>query len=343
MAADRPAPVPRPIGSIAEPVYRRIVNARNRGFDAGRRVTRLPVPVISVGNLSVGGTGKTPMVRWVVETLRSLGRHPGVAMRGYGAAPGQPSDEQREHADRMPGVPVVANARRVDAARELIEEHQADAIVLDDGFQHRFIARDLDIVLIDATRSPFADRCLPAGWLREPAASLSRAGAVVITRTDLAEPGATAAIEAGVREIAPNALIARSRHAWSCLETPDGEQPIEWLRGRAVVAACAIGNPEAFVAQAESAGARIVGRLIRRDHHEWTRADADRFARSASGEPGAVLLTTHKDWVKWRRIGDARIDAAGVRPVVDLEFDDSGPGLRRLIAGSIDRTPDSVI
>ncbi len=342
MARDRIAPVPIMLGTPLEPVYRLVVRARNRSFDAGRRVQHVTVPVISVGNLSVGGTGKSPMVRWVVRALQQLGRRPGVAMRGYGAERTGKSDEQMEHTERLPGVPIVADPKRVNAARTLIERHGVDCIVLDDGFQHRFLARDLDIVLIDATRDPFADRCLPAGWLREPVASLARAGAVVLTRCDHAAPAALDRLQANVLSFAPGAPVARARHAWSGVETVSGVMPPSWLAGRRVVIACAIGNPNPFIDQVRAHSAIIVGRVIRPDHHRWNTEDARAVLARRAGTT-AVLLTTHKDWVKWRRLGDPWIDRAAARPVVDLDFAGGGEPLRRALAGAIGRRADSVV
>ncbi len=320
MARNRRPPLPA-LGTPLEPLYRAAVNKRNRDFDNGRRVTRLPIPVVSVGNISVGGTGKTPMVRWIINTLRDLGANPGIAMRGYGRKHAGVSDEQQEHADRLPDTPIAANPDRIAAIRELIEHHHADCAVLDDGFQHRFAARDLDIVLIDATRSPFADRCLPAGWLREPVESLARAHAIVITRSTLVEPHALSQLDRQLRRIAPDALVVRADHHWAALDTQFGPQPVSWLNGRPTIIACAIGNPDAFIAQARARGARVIDTIIRRDHHHWTRRDADRILSLArpTTRQGA-LLTTHKDWVKWRRLDDERLNAAAVRPIVEMSM-----------------------
>lgn len=320
MPAER-APLPL-LGPLIEPAYRAAVARRNQLFDDGRRVTRLPVPVISVGNLSVGGTGKTPMVGWIVSTLRDLGMRPGVAMRGYGSTRAAPSDEQQEHTDRLPGTPIVADPDRVAASRQLIESHHADCIVLDDGFQHRFLARDLDIVLIDATRPPFNDRCLPAGWLREPITSLARAHIIVISRCDRVTPESLDQLQARLRAASPKTLVLRSNHRWTSLESERGTLPVNWLRGRPTFIACAIGNPRALIAQARAHGARVMGTLVRRDHHPWSARDARRLARMGVARRG-VLLTTHKDWVKFRRLDDERLNSAAVRPLVQIAFPDA--------------------
>lgn len=340
MPAERP---PLPIlGPALEPLYRAAVARRNRAFDAGARVTRLPVPVISIGNISVGGTGKTPMVRWIIQTLRGLGAHPGIAMRGYGHKHAGISDEQQEHADRLPDTPIAANPDRVAASRELVERHHADCIVLDDGFQHRFVARDLDIVLIDATRCPFQSRCLPAGWLREPVASLARAQIIILTRASRVPPETLEHLDSRLHAAFPDAAILPADHHWAALESDRATLPVSWLHARPTFIACAIGNPRAFIDQARDHSARILGTLVRRDHHAWTRRDADRLIEMGVARRGA-LLTTHKDWVKLRRLHDDQLSSATVRPVVEMTLPDTAAGiLRQTLARIVKALPDPV-
>lgn len=336
MTAPKPL-VPGGLGLAMARVYAAEVARRNRAFDAGRGVVRLDAPVISVGNLSVGGTGKTPMVMWVVQRLREMGRHPAIAMRGYGAKRGGMSDEQAEYSARVPGVPVVAQPDRVAGLREV--RGRFDCVVLDDGFQHRRVARDADIVLVDATRDVFADRCLPAGWLREPVSSLGRADAVVVTRCDLAGREAVGAMEARIRSHAPGALVARARHRWVGLEIDASAggsaatEGVEWLAGRPVVVACGIANPGAFAAQVEGCGARIAARVVLRDHARWTDEDIARVERAVRGSVDAVVVTM-KDWVKLRgRTGIWGVPTA--RPVVEMDLGASADAMRVLIAGAV--------
>src|SRR4051812_36636358 len=165
-----------------EPLYRAAVASRNRFYDfAGQ--TRLPRPVISVGNITTGGTGKTPMVAWLATQLLEQGMHPAILLRGYSR--GGISDEQQMLQRQLPGVPVQANADRVEGARMVLGEHpEVDVFLLDDGFQHRRVARDFDLVLINA-REPFGlGRVLPRGLLRESLDGLKRAHGFVITRAD---------------------------------------------------------------------------------------------------------------------------------------------------------------
>jgi len=189
MAGPERGAVPGPIGAALARVYGIVIARINRRFDSGRGVVRFDRPVISVGNLSVGGTGKTPMVRRLIAILLEMERRPCIAMRGYRKGTGE-SDEAAAYQREFPDVPVIAQANRTDGLIALFgDEHEGegphrDCIVLDDGFQHRQIGRELDIVLVDASRSPFRDRLLPQGWLREPAESLTRAGLVVVTHAE---------------------------------------------------------------------------------------------------------------------------------------------------------------
>ena len=163
-------------------IYGRVVAGRNRRFDAGEGVVDLKEPVISVGNLTLGGTGKTPVCQYLVSVLREAGRTPAIAMRGYGASSDGVSDEALEYSSMFEDLPLAVGADRVVSLEALRKKSAFDCVVLDDGFQHRRIARDLDIVLIDATRPGLDDRLLPAGRLREPPSSLARADIVLVTR-----------------------------------------------------------------------------------------------------------------------------------------------------------------
>ena len=291
------------MGLVASRVYEYVVRRRNARFDRGERVEPMPVPVVSVGNISVGGTGKTPMVMWAVRALHARGVHAAIAMRGYGATRGVRSDEHEEYLERLWDVrtPGVADPKRAEAVRALLErDPSVQAVALDDGFQHRFVARDLDIVLVDATRSPFHDRCLPAGWLREPATSLSRAHAVILTRTDGASDGDVKALRDNLARVAPSAPVAGAFTRWEALETPEGDRHPDELHGKRVHVVCAIGNPAAFVAQTRARGAIVNSIDALRDHArysaDWTR---DMLVRARERRCDLVL-TTGKDWVKLR-------------------------------------------
>lgn len=323
-----------PLARVGERVYRRELARRNRRFDAGRGVVTIDRPVISVGNLSVGGTGKTPMVRLVVSWLLEGGHRPAIAMRGYKARGGI-SDEAEDHREAFGGsVPVVAQPDRLTGLLRLFAEEEGrrvDVVVLDDGFQHRRIARQLDLVLIDGTRDPFRDRCLPAGRLREPTDALSRASAVVITHSELLAPGAAGALRESIRGVF-DGLIVEGEHAWESLRVIErGEERTEalgWLKGKSVAAACAIGHPGAFLEGVRRATGRGVERAeVFADHHPLNRRAAERIARAAAGCQAVVV--TEKDWVKLRRFGGWACPV--VVPRLAIRLSQGGEALRGLV------------
>jgi tetraacyldisaccharide 4'-kinase len=261
---------------------------------AARRGADVGVPVISVGNVSAGGTGKTPFVRWVVEALRHGGRSPVIAMRGYRAHAGR-SDEAEEYRAMLPEVPCAVGADRVRAIAAARAAHPSiDCAVLDDGFQHRRVARALDVVLVDATVPAIGGAMLPAGWLREPASALARADLVVVTRA----AGFDRSLAELVRRFRGRDPDAWTRHSWDRVERlgPAGAfVPDASLRGRRAWVACAIGNPGAFVADVRAAGAEVMGTVLRRDHHAFTADEVERLARDAGD---ADIVLTGKDWAK---------------------------------------------
>ncbi len=319
-------PLPFPIGAALEPVYRAIVGVRNRAFDAGRGVARLSCPVISVGNLSVGGTGKTPLVMRIAQWLVEAGRRPAIAMRGYGSARGEPSDEQEEYADRLPGVPVVAQPDRIAGLSPLVGSGLIDCVILDDGFQHRRIARDLDIVVIDATRDPFEDRCLPAGWLREPVASLRRADAVVVTHCERADEERVDAMLAQVLALKPSVVSACAEHDWASIVAGEAERATACLNGKPIVVMCAIGNSDAFVRACHESGAVVLLDEVRRDHHSWSAGEVRDImvragaAMAARGLEAPSLLTTEKDWMRLRRLPRDVLSLPVLRARLRLKF-----------------------
>ena len=286
------------------------------------RVQSLPVPVICVGNLTVGGTGKTPVVMWIVEELRRLGKRPGVLARGYGRQPGDMlNDEGRMLAAAIPDLPQVQDPDRFAGGRELIETHGVDLIVMDDGFQHRRLARDLDLVCIDA-ESPFGGgACLPAGFLREPAIGLARAGAVVLTRYDRLDAAAAEPLGRLVRSLAPNATVYKATHSpLELVDRPSGEtRPPDDLAGRAVFLLSAIGQPDHFETTVRRLGADIKGHRSFIDHHVFTAAELEAVAAQASAA-AAVLVTTEKDearlcaWTQPRLVLKIRIGFLGASP-----------------------------
>jgi tetraacyldisaccharide 4'-kinase len=320
------------LARLVAPAYAWEVARRNRAFDAGRGVTRLDRPVVSVGNLTLGGTGKTPMVMTLARGLLDAGVTPCIAMRGYRAGP-EGSDEAREYAAALPGVPVVVGADRVAGLRELFaseEGARVGCVLLDDGFQHRKIARDMDLVLIDATRRTLDDRVFPAGWLREPVGSLARATHVVITRAESVSEHELRSLVERVRALSPRARVGACEHAWTALDVhePGGsatiQQPVEWLRGRRVLAVCAIGNPIAFIDRVCGAiGAEgHVETLALRDHDAYGAAAMDRVREGVERHTPEAVITTPKDWTKLAH--RERPGVAFVVPRLGLAFHRAG-------------------
>ena len=277
---------------------------RRAGYDLGLLpVHRLDVPVLSVGNLTTGGTGKTPMCAWVVAELERRGMRPGLLSRGYRAAADGKNDEARLLEQLAPGVPHVQDKDRVRGGRELVRRGCL-SVVLDDGFQHRRLHRDLDLVLVDATQpwglaAPAAGgepvrALLPRGLLREPPSSLARANAIVITRASQTEAAAVDALERDLDRIAPGVPRARADHEPSALRDERGRvHPLSILEGREVDLASGIGNPRAFETTVRALGARVREHRAFEDHHAYAPGDL-----AGLGEEGRVLVVTAKDAAK---------------------------------------------
>ena len=253
-------------------------------------------PVISVGNITTGGTGKTPMVAWVVARLKQAGRTPAILIRGYRSVAGR--SEEAELLRQLTGVPVVVNADRLAAAKVAVAAG-ADVLALDDGFQHRRLLRDLDVVLVDAT-CPFGyGHCLPRGLLREPVSALGDADAIVITRSDLIGGKALIGLGVRLRDLAGGASVYLAEHRPTRIVDAAGEAlPVSALAGRAVCAFCGLGNPEGFFASLKRAGARLVERIAFDDHVAYRQAELDRIAGAVRSTGVEVLVTTAKDRVK---------------------------------------------
>ena len=294
-----------------------------------------PRPVISVGNISAGGTGKSPMVRWVCDTLVHAGRSPAIVMRGHGG--GERSDEVLEHRASRPAVPVAVSADRRQAIERLLAERpQVDALVLDDGFQHRRVARDLNLVLVDAARPAIDGALLPAGWLREPAGGLRRADAVVVTRATRAAAG----LEEQIRRLHGDPPMAWTDHVWAGLEIEaagrDLREGLDWLRGRPVAVWAGIGHPEAFLDQLAGAGARVVHAPRLRDHQAYGGERVRRLLREARAEGAEAIVCTGKDWTKL--VGTLPPDALPVaRPELRLSFVRGEDALSQALRAALER------
>lgn len=288
---------------VVEVPYTIAVSARNRRYDRGSaEIHRVDVPVITIGNLSLGGTGKTPMVKWLARRLQNAGLRVAIVSRGYGAKDGKHNDEALELAQALPNVPHLQNRDRVAAAQQAIREFQSQVLLLDDGFQHRRLGRDLDIVLLDALEPFGFEHVFPRGTLREPVTGLARAGVVCLSRADAISKYERDAIRQRVSRIAPNAAWCEAAHSASKLVNTHGEsQPLEFLAGHRVAAFCGIGNPAGFRHTLTAAGCEPVVWREFPDHYAFTTSDQAELATMAKAANAEVLVCTQKDLVKLQR------------------------------------------
>jgi len=278
--------------SLATRLRRRIVSAR------AAAVSR---PVLSVGNLSCGGTGKTPTVELLCRELSRRGLRPAIVSRGYRAHSPEGNDEALLLAENLPDVPHVQDPDRVAAARRAIDAG-AEAIVLDDGFQHVRLARDLDLVLLDALRPPSRDRPLPAGLLREPLSALRVADLIAWTRTESVAKETLDREAEAVRRWAPDVPQVRLRTRLLGLRALGSEEslPLDGLAGRSVLAFAGVGNPESFRLELEALGATVTAFKRFPDHHPYTLRDVEGLAQRARAERVDAVVLTQKDAVKLR-------------------------------------------
>jgi tetraacyldisaccharide 4'-kinase len=294
------------------------VALRHAGYKRGWfKTRRLSRPVVSVGNLTVGGTGKTPLVACVANLLLRRGWKPSILTRGYGRSskaemlvvpPGggrraeaqEIGDEPALLARMLPGVPLVVCADRFRGGQTAEERFQVDAHILDDGFQHLALARDVDLLALDAMQTLSDRHLLPAGRQREPLSALRRAQIVVLTRTDSLDPQC---LEELVLRVHPAAQVFRSRTellGWT--DALSGEAiPIEGIRAQKVAAFCGIGNPRAFFADVRRWGFSLVAEDAFPDHHVYTGEEIQRLVAVARKNGAAALLTTQKDAVRFSR------------------------------------------
>jgi tetraacyldisaccharide 4'-kinase len=303
-------------------------SARSRMYDSGIfEVQTPPLPTISVGNLTTGGTGKTPFSAWLAAELGRTAR-PAIAMRGYGG------DEVEVHRKLNPTVPVIVNANRTAAVVEA-KVHGSDIVVLDDAFQHRRMARSADIVLLSVEQLMRPRRLLPSGPWREHLSAGKRADLLVLTRKS-----ATAADAERMRDVVraevhgvPTAVVHLAPRT---LVSVTGEEtlPLERLRGAAVLAIAAIGEPNVFLEQLEGLGARATLAAYR-DHHKFTDAEIASLAQHAPADGLAVC--TLKDAVKLagRWPGPSRLWYVSQQVVVEQGAEELERLLKRALDGRI--------
>jgi tetraacyldisaccharide 4'-kinase len=315
---------------LASGVYGGAVWARNLAYDRHwKQVHHASVPVISVGNLTLGGTGKTPMVEWLARWYRRCGVGVTLISRGYGHAGGV-NDEGLVLEENLPDVPHLQDPDRVRLAAIAVEELEAELIILDDGFQHRRLARDLDVVMLDAL-DPFGlGRLFPRGLLREPIGSLHRASVVALSRADLIGTDARAAIREAVRARGGPMPIVEASHAPLDLVDGDGRsEPLQDLAGQTIAAFCGIGNPEGFRRTLEPLCGRITDFRIFPDHHRFTAHDVAGLEAWVRASGANLALTTQKDSVKLRTSSLGPVPLRALR--IGLEITDGLEALEALL------------
>lgn len=316
-------PGPRPLLAVLSGGYRGLVGVRHWLYDRHLLRSRaLRCPVVSVGNLTVGGTGKTPAVELAVRTLAELGYRCAVVSRGYRRKssgiqvvadtaairlePEDAGDEPFLLARRLPGVPVVVGSNRFDAASVAVERFGATAIVLDDGFQHRTLAKDLEIVMTRA-RHPWGNgQLLPHGPLREPLSGLSRAALIVAAGADRAEDADE--VKAAARRHAPGVPVVTARYvAVECWEARSlRPHPPHELTGRRLLAFAGLASPDGFARTLGALGVDVAHFATFVDHHWYTAADLAALDAQAAALGAEALVTTEKDWVRLRDVARPR-------------------------------------
>jgi tetraacyldisaccharide 4'-kinase len=295
-------------------LYGAVTRARLTLYRRGTfRTTTLDRPVISVGNITTGGTGKTPLVEWVARTLAAEGKKVCILTRGYGrshpdrhvlvsdgqtvfATASEAGDEAYLLAKNLEGVAaVISDANRAAAGKDAIKHLNPDCFVLDDGFQHLRLARDLNIVTIDATNPWGGDSLLPYGRLREPRSSLSRADCLVITRADQAEGIQSLRSELAQLTGGCPQFLSSMRTVRIARLSDSSKSPVLPKRSAAF---CAVGNPQSFFTQLRDEGQGLSFTKAFTDHYSYTQKDLDRLVNAAKKAGAEALITTAKDAVK---------------------------------------------
>jgi len=293
--------------------YGLVMRIRNLTYDLGlRKINKLDVPVVSVGNLTVGGTGKTPFVAWLAQKYLNEGKFPAIISRGYHADETGWNDEAKELKLLLPEVPQAFSKKRFAAAQKLMKQftgengtRKIDVVILDDGFQHRKLFRENNILLIDAT-NPFGyNKLTPRGLLREPISGIKRADTVVLSRANTVDVAEKIRLREIVKYFAPDVAWAEVIYAPTSLLFLSGKRlNIDAIAGKTVLAFCGLGNPDAFFRIVAECGAVVKKTVVFPDHHHYTNADRAMVFDFAKKNNAEVMVCSLKDFVKiktWRK------------------------------------------
>ncbi|MBS1257531.1 MAG: Tetraacyldisaccharide 4'-kinase [Candidatus Scalindua arabica] len=291
--------------------YSAVLNTRDFLYtNSVLKSTRLPVEVISIGNITTGGTGKTPLVEFMARCLHEKNKKVAILSRGYGS--NNPLQEDNDNIndeclvlkENLRNVPVLAGKDRVSNGEKAIREFGVDCLLLDDGFQHFRLKRDLDIVVIDSLNPFGGENLIPRGSLREPLKNLERADLFIISRCDQSKEQAIKSIYTKLRYVNNDAPVCESIHRPVHIESiTDGSiQRLEWLKGKRIYALSAIGNPESFAYTLKELGADLVKHRKFHDHHNYNRAEIIDIISEARSLDADAVVVTQKDIVKIRNM-----------------------------------------
>ncbi len=309
-----------PVGAIIQTslyipaaLYGLILKCREFLYRRGiLKKTKAPVPVISIGNITMGGTGKTPTVEFVARYLSEKGKKVVILSRGYAGVRSSEfgvrseesfvNDEYLVLSENLPNIPNLLGKNRVKNVATAIGEYGAECLILDDGFQHWRLERNLDIVVIDAI-NPFGfERLIPQGTLREPLRNLRRAHIFVLSHCDQSPQNSIDLIKQRLKQINDNAPIVETAHypseLYSLNQRGETSLSTSWLNGKIVYAFCAVGNPESFKLTLEGLDARVSKFTCFPDHHFYKQNELDGIIREAESLGTDAIVTTQKDGVK---------------------------------------------
>ncbi|QDT91335.1 tetraacyldisaccharide 4'-kinase [Gimesia algae] len=315
-------------------LYRVGVSVRNRMFDWRLRSVRtVEVPVISLGNLTTGGTGKTPFVAYLTQWFQNHQKQVALLSRGYRALPGEVNDEKLLLDRLCPGVPHFQNPDRGDSAVKAIQEG-AQILILDDGFQHRKLERTVDLVLIDAVCPWGYGSLLPRGLMREPKSSLRRADFVILTRVDQCSAPELEQLSQELTRLVPADRIATATFQPRVLINVKNEAlSLKSVNGKRVWAFCAIGNPAGFRLTLEQAGFDVAGLQVFADHHHYSSDDVQEIGAQAREAEVDLILTTGKDLVKMSEPMFCGVPVWGVE--IGVEIREGSEFLEQVLQGLI--------
>jgi tetraacyldisaccharide 4'-kinase len=285
---------------LASYPYGLVMLVRNRAYDLGwLKQAQSSIPVVSVGNLTVGGTGKTPAVAFLARWFRERQVRVAIVSRGYGALENDRNDEAKELEEKLPDVPHLQNPDRIAAVQLAFEELDSQLVLLDDGFQHRRLARDLNILMLDALEPFGYGHLLPRGLLREPIRSLKRVDVIIVSRADQVSDQKLADLRTVLQRYAPKAAWVEAIHEPQALRNYAGEQAsLDRLAGARVLAFCGLGNPRGFLQTLRQRSVNVVDQVLFPDHHPFQASDLERLAQLAHASKADMFVCTGKDLPK---------------------------------------------